>query len=162
MELQQLIEKNNLKLKSQEEIFAKFEELKNSASNSLFDFRREVLMSYLTFEAVKSNLTEDYIEEIEAGTKVWEPLTTIDSCVKDFLSYMGFAWGKSEDERGLSASRSIQKLSMWLWLMNRDDLQVIIEDDSLYNPYGAPALIEVCDKMGIEVPKSLREFANHK
>lgn len=160
MELQQLIENNKLQLRTPDELATKFDELQKSSG--MFDFRPEVLISYLTFESAKPYLNEDYVKEVESGTKQWEQIITIEKCAEDFLDYMKFAWGKAEDERGLSASRSVQKLGMWLWIMNRDDLRRIIEDDELYNPYGAPALIEVCDTMGIEVPNSLREFAKVK
>lgn len=158
--LEQLIKKNKLQLRTQQELAAKFDKLQNDAG--IFDFRSEVLMNYLDFESAKPHLKEDYVKEVEAGTKQWNKITTIEKCAEDFLDYMKFAWGKAEDERGLSASRSIQKLSMWLWIMNRDDLRRIIEDDDLYNPYGAPALIEVCNEMGIKVPKSLIEFSKIK
>lgn len=154
MEIQQLIEKNNLRLRTQEELVAKFDEVQKSGG--FLDFRPEVLINYLTFENAKPHLKKDAVE------KEWEVIETIEKCVQEFLDYMKFAWGKAEDQRGLSASRSIQKLGMWLWIMNREDLSMILDDDSLYNPYGAPALIEVCDKMGIEVPSSLREFAEIK
>ncbi len=160
MDLNQLIEKNQLKLRTQEEITIKFEQQKDS--DSFLDFRPEVLMDYLSFENAKPHLKEEYVKEVEAGTKQWEQFTTIEKCADDFLKYMEFAWGKAEDERGISASRSIQKLGMWLWIMNREDLSAMIERDDLYNPYGAPALIEVCDAMGIEVSDSLREFAKVK
>jgi len=160
MELQQLIETNKLQLRTQEELAAKFNELQNGGG--MFDFRPEVLMNYLTFESAKPHLKEEYVKEVEAGAKQWEQITTIEKCAEEFLDYMKFAWGKAEDERGISASRSVQKLGMWLWIMNRDDLRRIIEDDDLYNPYGAPALIEVCNQMGIEVPNSLIEFAKVK
>jgi hypothetical protein len=160
MELHQLIEKNKLQLRTQEELANKFDELQNGGR--IFNFRPEVLINYLTFESAKPHLKEEYVKEVEAGTKQWDQITTIEKCAEEFLDYMKFAWGKAEDERGISANRSVQKLGMWLWIMNRDDLSRIIEDDDFYNPYGAPALIEVCNQMGIEVPNSLIEFAKVK
>ena len=160
MELQELIKKNKLQLRTQEELSAKFDELQKSGG--FMDFRPEVLINFLSFESAKPHLKEDYIKEVEAGTKQWEQHTTVEKAAEEFLDYMKFAWDKAEDERGISASRSVQKLGMWLWIMNRDDLRRIIEDDDLYNPYGAPALIEVCNQMGIKVPSSLVEFAKVK
>lgn len=74
---------------------------------------------------------------------------------------MVFGWMKDTDQRGISASRTIDKLSAWLWLMGRNDLAETLNDSSLYNPYGAPALVKVCDEMGIEVPEGVREFSKH-
>lgn len=160
MKTEELITKNNLKLRSQDELSKKFDELRKTVR--FIDFRPEVLINYLSFENAKPHLKEEYVKEVEAGTKQWEQITSIEKCAEDFLNYMKFAWGKAEDERAISASRSIQKLGMWLWIMNRDDLRRTIEDDDLYNPYGAPALIEVCNQMGIEVPNSLVEFSKVK
>ena len=160
MDIKELIEKNNLVLKSQDEIKLKWEDIKNE--KNMFDFRPEVLIEYLPFDFVKPMLKDEYLLKIESGEESWVQITEIDICAKAFLDYMEFAWGKAEDERGISASRSINKLSMWLWLMSREDLSETIQQDHLYNPYGAPALIEVCDVMGINVPDSLREFAENK
>lgn len=160
MVLKQFIKKNKLQLRTQEEFANKFTHLQNS--NAVFDFRPEVLIDYLSFESARPHLKEEYVKEVEEGIKQWEQITTIEKCAQDFLDYMKFAWGKAEDERGISASRSVQKLGMWLWIMNRDDLRMTIEDDDLYNPYGAPALIEVCNQMGIKVPDSLIEFSKVK
>ena len=55
-----------------------------------------------------------------------------------------------------------QKLSAWLWLLNREDLESKIQEDGLYNPYGAPALVEVCKALEINVPESLIEFSKQK
>lgn len=156
----EFINRNNLRLKSQEEFAKKFSELQ--AKESFIDFRPEVLMDYLNFENARPFLKEEYIHKVEKGEEEWEMITTIEECAQDFLDYMNFAWGKAEDQRGISAGRSIQKLGMWLWIMNREDLQTLIEKDELYNPYGAPALIEVCTEMGITIPESLVEFAEQK
>jgi hypothetical protein len=91
------------------------------------------LINFLSFENAKPHLKEDYVKEVEAGTKQWEQHTTVEKAAEEFLDYMKFAWGKAEDERGISASRSVQKLGMWLWIMNRDDLRRVIEDDDLYD-----------------------------
>lgn len=160
MELQELITKNNLQLRSQNELSGKFNELQNSGE--IFDFRPEVLINYLSFENAKPYLKEEYVKQVESGKERWEQIATIEKCAEEFLDYMKFVWGKAEDKRGISASRSVQKLGMWLWIMNRDDLRRIIEDDDLYDPYGAPALIEVCNQMGIKVPNSLVEFSKGK
>lgn len=158
--MDEFIKKNNLKLKPQQELAEKFTQV--LGSNQMFDFRPEVMYPYLSFENAKPHLKDEAVKAIEAGTEKWEQITSIEKCATEFVDYMKFAWGKAEDERGLSASRSIQKLGMWLWMMDRDDLRIIIEDDNLYNPYGAPALIEVCKQLGIEVPESLVKFSEQK
>jgi hypothetical protein len=156
----EFIQKNNLRLREQNEYSKKFDEI--LSEGNIFEFRDSILVSLLTFETAKPFLQDGYVSDVESGVKNWECITNIEECTQEFLDYMNFAWGKAEDQRGLYASRSIDKLSIWLWAMNREDLVNIIKDDDLYNPYGAPALIAVCNEMGIEVPSSLIEFSKRK
>ena len=154
------IKSNNLKLKSQEDIGAEF--VRIIGENNMFEFRTEILIYYISFQTAKRFLKESAVKEYESGKEEWTVITDINETVQDFLDYMVFAWGKAEDERGISASRSISKLSVWLWMLGRQDLVEKINDSSLYNPYGAPALIVVCEELGIKVPESLKEFAGYK
>jgi hypothetical protein len=155
----EFIEVNNLELnRTQDEMVERFRE----ESGQMFDFASEILLYYIDFGHVKEFLKAEAVEQFEKGEKVWDCITDIRITAQDFLDYINFAWGKALDERGISASRSIQKLSMWLWLMGRDDLVQTIENDRLYNPYGAPALIAVSEALSIPVPDELREFAKHK
>ena len=122
----------------------------------------EMLLEYLPFETVKGFLKKEYVEKVEKGEEKWGQITDIKEAVQDFMDYMVFAWGKAEDERGLSAGRSISKLSTWMWMLGREDLSDILQDSNLYTPYGAPALIECCKKLEMKVSDSLVEFAKHK
>jgi len=155
----EFIAKNNFKLRTQDEIVAK---LDDNTRERFMDFTPDVLVPALEWEFAKKYLKEDYVEKVEKEEEKFNDTSDIKTIVQEFLDYMVFAWGKAENQRGLSASRSINKLSAWLWLLNREDLVNTIEDDSLYNPYGAPALIEVCNQLGIDVPESLVEFSKEK
>jgi hypothetical protein len=155
----EFIAKNNFKLRTQDEIVAK---LDDNTIERFMDFTPDVLVPALEWEFAKKYLKEDYVEKVEKEEEKFEYTSDIKTIVQEFLDYMVFAWGKAENQRGLSASRSINKLSAWLWLLNREDLVSTIEDNNLYNPYGAPALIEVCNQLGIEVPESLVEFSKEK
>lgn len=156
----EFILKNKFKLRTQEEIVEKLDY--HQSKESFFDFTPDVLIPVLKWEFAKKYLIPEYVEKVEKEEEKFECISDLKTIVQDFLDYMVFAWGKAENQRGLSASRSINKLSAWLWLLNREDLVAIIEDDNLYNPYGAPALIEVCNNLGIEVPESLVEFSKVK
>lgn len=129
---------------------------------NILPFGAEVIADFMPFDLVKGDFKEEYVKRIEAGEAKYEVKTDLKEVVNDFLTYMKFAWGKAEDERGISASRSIQKLGEWLWVLGRDDLYGLINRDDLYNPYGAPALLAVCDQLQIEAPESLRAFAEVK
>lgn len=153
---QDFIDRNNLTLsRSIEDIK---EKIKNS--DSFFGFDKEVYIEFLDFENAKEFLSEEYSKKVESGETEFKYVNDIHVAAQDFLDYMNFAWGKAQDERGLSASRSVAKLGAWLWMMGRNDLEEMINDDDLYNPYGAPALIAVCKEMGIKYPESLDEFVN--
>lgn len=156
---QEFIEKNNFKLRSYEEILQRF---KDKDDEDFFGNKREVLSNYIKFDDILPFVRQDYLEEFKSKKDVYAFVDTIEECTQDFLDYMNFAWGKAVNERGLSASRSIAKLSVWLWLVSRDDLSTLIESDNLYNPYGAPALVAVCEKLNITVPKEVIEFSKIK
>ena len=130
----EFIQRNNLKLvRSQDEITEKIK----GSSKYLFDFSSEFIVDYLSDET-----------------------PTIEETAQDFLDYLNFGWTKALDQRGLSASRTVNKLGAWLWLMGRDDLAALINDDRFYCPYGMPALIMVAEKMGLTVPEECRTFVN--
>lgn len=156
----EFIEKNKLQLKTQEQIAEKLKECFKDPV--MFDFRPEVLLQHLDWSSAKEHYTEDYVKDVDSGEKKWECVTDVKEVAQDFLDYMNFAWGKALDQRGLSASRSVSKLGVWLWLLSREDLEEMISSDDLYNPYGAPALIAVCNELGIKVPEYMIEFAKEK
>ena len=112
----EFIEKNQLRLsRTQEEIAKKLEE-----GDGLFNFASEVLVDYLNFEDSKSLYNEKYVESVEKGeAEAPKQITDLREAVQDFLDYMVFAWGKAQNQRGISASRSINKLSTWAWLFGR-------------------------------------------
>lgn len=141
------------------------EKLQNG--EGLFEFASEILIDYLpwnsrTIGCLKDILTDEAFDKYVKSPSLWKFINDIPESAQNFLDYMVFAWGKAVDQRGLSASRSIEKLSTYLWLFGRDDLVNIIDNDDLYNPYGMPALIAVCDKMKIAVPEECIEFAKNK
>lgn len=157
---QEFIDKHKFKLRTQEEILEKYKEYEDDGR--MFDFRPEVLLEHLSYENSSQFLSDEYKAKISSGEIKHTCVDNVLEATQDFLDYMVFAWGKAQDERGLSASRSIGKLSAWLWLLNREDLESKINEDGLYNPYGAPALVEVCKALEINVPESLIEFSKHK
>lgn len=157
---QEFIDKHKFKLRTQEEILEKYKEYEDDGR--MFDFRPEVLLEHLSYENSSQFLSDKYKAKISSGEIKYSFVNNVLEATQDFLDYMVFAWMKAQDERGLSASRSIQKLSAWLWLLNREDLESKINEDGLYNPYGAPALVEVCKALEINAPETLIEFSKEK
>jgi hypothetical protein len=154
----EFIKSNNLVLKPVSEIIEKIHEVKSE----MFGFKMDILTDYLPAEDLEQFLNEEGKEELKKNPDAWKQITEIDEAAQDFLDYMNFAWGKALDERGLSAGRSISKLSAWLWLLGREDLVEVIENEDTYNPYGAPSLINVCNALSIPVPDSLIAFSKTK
>jgi len=63
------------------------------------------------------------------------------------VDYMEFAWEKANDERGMSAYRSMAHYTSWLWLDGDEYLWKTLEG---YTDYGRPQLIEICKYLGID------------
>lgn len=149
---QEFVNRNKLQLTTDfEEIFRRARKSKEE----IFCNKIEVLYHYLPFNLVKEFLEKEIVEEIESGKRVWTQITDIYETVQDFLDYMVFGWMKALESRSLSASRTIAKLSAWLFLLGREDLSTTIERSDLYAWYGIPALIKICEELGIEVPQDL-------
>lgn len=155
---EEFVTKNNLTLaRTPEEIMQRMKD-----NRGLFDFSSEILVEYLPWEMAKASYKEEYQKEVDSGTKTYVQITDLYEGVQDMLDYMVFGWMKALDQRGISASRTINKVAAWLWLFGRDDLRRLVEDDDIYNPYGAPALIELNKALGIESPEDLIAFAQVK
>jgi hypothetical protein len=78
---------------------------------------------------------------LKDGVTDWKAETKEETFAKA-KKYMSFAIGKAEDERGISANRSIQHYIAWLWLLEEDALleKVEHEYDTNYHDYGIDIL----------------------
>lgn len=152
------VSRNNLKLMMPGQIAKRA----STMNDDMLGFKIAVMNDYIPVQYGAAIFNPEFIKAVMAGKEKHEPIDDIYECAQDFLDYMVFAWMKAENERGISASRSIEKLGAWLRIMGREDLHDLIHDNGLYNPYGAPALIKVCKELGIDVPESLIEFSGEK
>ena len=123
----------------------------------ILGFEQEVAIDYVSFEAAKPHLKDEFVERVEVGKDKWIQITDVMEAVQDFLDYMVFAWMKAKDERGISAGRSIVKLATWMKILGRPDVAKVLSNPKLYKPYGKPALVEACKMLGIKYPKYLEE-----
>lgn len=74
-----------------------------------------------------------------------------DKIVKDrLLDYLPFALNKCVDHRGLSASRSMDHIRTWLWLLKDEEALAYASDGDHYPMYGAPILKYVCERYGVD------------
>lgn len=130
-------------------------------ANDIFGFGTQVLADYLPKSVVAANLIANEAKEA-FETAEFRQITDVEEAVQDMLDYWQFGLGKALDRRGISASRTVMKLGAWLWLLGREDLAAMIQDEANYNPYGMPALVALGDILGLEVPNECREFAGNK
>lgn len=126
------------------EIVSHYRELKD---RDLLGFQAEVLLPYLSADEVRPFCRTG------ADLNGWkdEPLTEA-RVLEDMRGYMEFAWGKVVNHRGISASRTVEKMEAWIWLLGRDDLLEAIAGAGFEN-YGVPKLKVICDSLGFPVPE---------
>lgn len=129
--------------RTQDEIVARMAE-----SDGMFGFDREVLIGALDFDHAKpylnAEVTEDQWFEDGRGRR---------DVFSDATAYLGFAIGKILDHRGISASRSVEKLREYAWLLGRDDV-VAAMDEADYAQYGAPQVKAFAVGMGMPWPEA--------
>ena len=74
----------------------------------------------------------------------WKPTSRDrDALLAQMLDYMPFAWEKANNERGLSAGRSMDHYSAWVWLAGDD-----LGDLQKYEFYGKENLRRICQHYG--------------
>lgn len=148
-------------MRTRQQVVARIQLLNDGDKNfqDFLAFEREVLYTYLDFESAKQFLKNG------AEKEQWEidgiPLSLAEAAIKaDLESYLAFAWDKAVHHRGLSASRSIDKIKAWLWLLEEDELLAKIENREIpFAQYGAPILYAVSTKYGFYYP-TWEEAAN--
>lgn len=132
-------------LRTQDEIVARFKRKREIP----LSFEPEVLVAYLDFEHVKPFLKLDTANEKDWPT----PLYTRSAVLKQAKTYMRhYGWPKVLDHRGLSASRTVEKMTAWAWLLGEEDLLKKMKKTP-YPNYGAPILKVVCEHFGWPIPK---------
>lgn len=121
--------------RTQDEIVARYH-----SSDGFLGFAAEVLAEAMSVETIRSI---NPAAELPEG---WTPKTTeaIEAEARDYLT---FAVGKIVDHRGISAVRSVTKLTEFAWLLGRDDV-VAAMGAAEYEQYGAPQVKAFADGMG--------------
>lgn len=132
-------------MRTQEEIVARLE---HGRSTDIFGFGAEVLLQALDYEHAKPFIKPE-VTEAEWGEI--PPTATDETVERAAADYMRFAWGKAQDHRGISASRSVEKITEFAWLLGRDDVLEAMEA-AAYAQYGAPKLHAACKLLGWNVP----------
>lgn len=115
-----------------------------AANDDMFGWRREILVPALDYERAKPFLNDDVTAEVwnEKGTEALE-----ESIRSAAVEYLSFAIGKMDDHRGLSASRSVDKMREFAWMLGVDDVDDLV-DRTVYRQYGAPVIKAIVDRLG--------------
>lgn len=142
-------------MKTNEEIVAR---IKEDQGNSQFGFANEVLSIYLPWELAKEFYGPGTEEKSFDEWKRELCKEHVENCIKTYMAEYG--WDKAQNHRGLSASRTVEKMRHWLWLL--DDDKKINWDN--YKNYGCPILKQICELYNLPIPDSedLRLMAQGK
>jgi len=127
-------------MRTASEIVARIEEIKN---RDMFGFSISGLIEQLPYANAKPYL-KDGVTESEWNSD----REGVKSPIAQIAEYMPFAISKAEDHRGLSAGRSVDRMSSWVWLMGDEKYNEIDWDN--YQNYGAPILRQICEMVGID------------
>ena len=122
-------------MRSDDEIVARIEAVKG---NDWMGTQITELIVRLPFERAQPYLKP------EAKPEEWEVKPRDrESLLAEMLDYMPFAWDKANNERGLSAGRSMDHFSAWVWLAGDD-----LGDLTKYSFYGKDNLCRICKQYG--------------
>lgn len=122
--------------RTQEQILARFQNI--DPNSDWLGFRREVLLGAMTIETAQAALDADLTGE------TWDAVTDTETAAREYLT---FAIEKAADHRGISAIRSVDKLTEYAWLLGRDDVTEAMAAAG-YAQYGVPKLKAFADGMG--------------
>lgn len=132
------------RLRSQDEIVARITAYGEHGVGDFFGFRREVLVDALDYEHAKPYLKDGVTAE------EWNAYRLSD-LAEAAKKYLELAIGKIRNHRGISAERSVDKLTEYAWLLCRDDVLAAM-DRADYPQYGAPKVKAFADGMGFQWP----------
>jgi hypothetical protein len=127
-----------------EEIVARIE---LRTPKDMFGFEVNEYLPYLPFEKAKPYLQPEVTKE-EWGSTYTPPIR--EALLKVMEGYMGFAWEKANNCRGISANRSIMHYIAWTWLAGDADFSQEVEHqlEHNYEYYGKNILVMICQHYG--------------
>ena len=135
-----------------DEVRARFKELDehkkdpNKGIEDFLGFQRESLMQFLP-----------ECWELE-GRRDQCPALTEDNVRSALVDYLGFAFSKAINHRGISANRSVDKLKTWAWVLGRNDLVEFADDKSNYQNYGVPVLKRFAQAFDVAPPDFIKNW----
>lgn len=147
-------------LRTAEEIAERFLAVKDH--EDFFGVYQGRLSDVISFEDAKRLLPNVFDYDKEGAREAWEKDQieyTRENIIAEINNYMPFAIMKAEDERGLSANRSLNHFEALIWLIkeNTGELEDLFKD---YREYGMPMLKLICKRFGFDFEE--RRGANYE
>lgn len=124
-------------MRTEKEILQRIQEIRDQ---DFFGTQIGDLVEFLSFDNAKKFLKDGTEQKDWEDERVKNDRDTI---LKKMQEYMSFAWGKANNCRGLSAARSMDHFTTWIWLLG-DDLGNLSD----YEFYGKDKLVSICEKYG--------------
>lgn len=148
-------------MRTTEEISDRYKMIQESSGP--LDFRPEVLLQMIPTDHLNA-VIPDALEKLseEERTEWDQHIPSDDEELRAVaLSYLAFAFGKAEDHRGISASRSVDKMGEYLWLLGLDTQEFLAAP---YAMYGVPSLVVAARLLGsdYEISDTLWRMAESK
>jgi hypothetical protein len=136
-------------MRTQDEIVKRFNERK---SDDMFGFEIGEYLNALSHETALANgLTKMTKDE-------WgESRLLSESGVREQMrEYVDFAYEKINNERGISANRTVMHYIAWLWLVGEDELLAWVEREyeTNYHGYGRHIVDEIVKRLDLRGGKS--------
>jgi hypothetical protein len=126
-------------MRTEEEIVKKIKEVE---PHDFMGFQRSDLIEFLSFEAAKPFIREEVTkDQWNFDVRKLER----ESILKTMLEYMPFAWDKANNCRGISASRSLDHYTVWIWMLEDEKN---FGDLTEYQYYGKDNLVKICEFYG--------------
>lgn len=123
-------------------------------SKELLSFQPEVLVRYLSLAEAKAiDMVEAQATEEEWQSQIYHE-NTREVILGEMRNYMAtYGWDKALNHRGISASRTIDKMEAWIWLLG-DNMFAEHLTNVPYTPYGGPQLKAICEQYGFPIDSS--------
>ncbi len=133
-----------IEVPTKEEVDARYKE---RAPVDMLGFEVDEYTPYMSIEGVRPLANEGVTDETLKETQL---TLNRGEMVADMERYMEFAFEKANNQRGISASRSIQHYIAWTWLAGDYDLSTRINTvfENEYLEFGISILQGICEFYG--------------
>lgn len=95
-------------------------------------------------------MENDFLKKEAKRTECFDKNIDRNAVLEEMKNYMSFAFEKANNERGLSANRSIAHYVAWVWLSGEPEFSKEIDEKfkSEYCDYGKHILQSICEHYG--------------